>query len=216
MMCFSPWITRNVLLDMPVDHSILLSRYILYSILDWTSLRQPSRGSDHTSPTGSSQYSSGGHHWHSPLVVHIIPHQQEAVTPHPGGITGTALSWFKSYLTNRKQSVVIRGSSLGQSSRGSNHTLPTGSSRSSSGGGHHPANSVWTVEYLRALCWGLYCFVSTPYCWGISSEGTTFSFTCVQMTANCCSPLILNLPNQHLPLWTGASLRSGYGWLGIF
>ena len=51
------------------------------------------------------------HHWDSPLVVQIIPHQQEAVSPHPGGITGTVLSWFRSYLTNRKQSVLIRRAS---------------------------------------------------------------------------------------------------------
>ena len=97
------------------------------------SLGQPSRGSDRTSPTGSSQSSFGGHHWDSPRMVQIVPHQQEAVSPHPGGIIGTALSWFRSCLTNRKQSVLIRGALLGQPSHGSDRTSPTGSSQSSSG-----------------------------------------------------------------------------------
>ncbi|KAI0229682.1 hypothetical protein LSAT2_019948, partial [Lamellibrachia satsuma] len=48
-----------------------------------TSLGQPSRGSDRASPTGSSQSSFWGRYWDTPLVVQIVPHQQEAVSPHP-------------------------------------------------------------------------------------------------------------------------------------
>ena len=97
------------------------------------------------------------------------------------GITGAALSWFRSYLTNRKQSVVIQ----------------------------------WTSG-LRALCWGLCLFVSTSNRWWISCDVTTLSFTCMQMTANCCSPLTLDHTSQRLTLWRCVLLTSasgcGCGW----
>ena len=98
------------------------------------------------------------------------------------GITGTALSWFRSYLTNRKQSVVLQGAS---------------------------SSSQQTLEYLRALCWGLSFCVSTLYRW---RHGIEFHLHAddsqLLVTFNPGSP-----QSALDAMDIGASLRSGSGWL---
>ena len=101
-------------------------------------------------------------------VDHSVPLSRLENRP---GITGTALAWFKSYLTSRKQSVLIQGTS----SR--SHDLNTGEAHGSVYWGH----------------WGHYCIVCTPFFSGtLRRHDSEF-----HLSASCCSPLVPPCSQDH-------------------